>query len=508
MENLNPQEHNGSGSLPNSLSLRDLAGIVFRRRRILLFSFTGLLLGAVAAILFLPKTYEAQMKILVERERIDPVVSTEANVVESDRNLTLDEVTSEVELFQSRDSLEKAVEECGLAEPKDPGILATTKLRLLTALKLAPDKNTRIFQAILSLEKNLQVIPVNNSNLIKVTYDAQSPQTAAQVLRKLGELYLLKHSAVHRPAGTSEFFQQQAEEYRKQLADVQARLVSFDNQTGVVSADFEKQVSLQKLSEFELSLQQTRAAIAETKERLDALQKQEASVPPRVTTQVRSSDNPQLMANLKPVLLNLELRRTEMLRKYDPSYPLVKEVDEQIAQTVAAIADAEKTGIHEETTDQDPTHAWVRTELAKGKADLVGLEARSSVMSGALRGLQNRLLYLDRQSRVQEDLLRTAKANEESYLLYRRKREEARISDALDQRRIVNAAIAEAAAIPLVPAGLSTGIKLILALILASLMSLGLAFVSEHLDPSFRTPNEVTEYLEIPLLASIPKNGH
>ena len=115
---------------------------------------------------------------------------------------------------------------------------------------------------------------------------------------------------------------------------------------------------------------------------------------------------------------------------------------------------------------------------------------------------------LQDQSVVQQDLLRTAKADEENYLLYHRKREEARIADALDQRKIINAAVAEAPIPPLVPASLPTGVKLVLALMVAALVSLGLGFLMEYLDPSFRTPEEVQEYLEIPLLATVPRNGH
>jgi uncharacterized protein involved in exopolysaccharide biosynthesis len=214
------------------------------------------------------------------------------------------------------------------------------------------------------------------------------------------------------------------------------------------------------------------------------------------------------MAQLKSTLLTLELKRTELLEKYDPSYRLVQEVGREISQTLDAIADADQRGVREETTDRDPTHEWLRTEMAKARADLVGFEARASVMSGAVRTLHDRALKLDRASVVQQDLLRVAKADEESYLLYHRKREEASIADALDQKRIVNATVAEAAAVPLVPAGLPAGVKLVLASVVATLLSLGLAFLCEYFDPSFRTPGEVQDYLDMPVLASIPKNGH
>jgi capsular polysaccharide biosynthesis protein len=47
-----------------------------------------------------------------------------------------------------------------------------------------------------------------------------------------------------------------------------------------------------------------------------------------------------------------------------------------------------------------------------------------------------------------------------------------------------------------------------LAVVIAALVSLGVGFLGEHLDPSFRTAAEVKEYLDIPLLATLPRNGY
>jgi uncharacterized protein involved in exopolysaccharide biosynthesis len=514
MENVNPEKQNGrngngngngNGGQKRPFTLRDLVGMAFRRRRVIVLAFVGLMAGSALAIFILPQTYEAQMKILVQRERVDPVVSTEPNVSESDRDLTLDEIASEVELFQSRDSLEKTVEDCVLDEPRNRWSLGAIKLRVLEVLGAAPDKQTRIDKAVLKMEtKDLQVIPLNASDIIKATYQAQSPQLAAQVLKELGDLYLAKHTAIRRPQGTANFFDEQAQQYEKELAASEGQLVSFTQQTGVVSADLEKQVTLQKINDFDLTLQQTHASIAETKQRLHTLEVEDGIVPDRLTTQIKVADNPQLMANLKTTLLDLELRRTELLVRFDPTYPLVQEVQTKITETLASISEAEKRGIREETTDQDPTHAWVKTEMAKAKADLRGLQARAAAMTGALKTLESRAQKLEGESVVQQSLLRTAKANEENYLLYHRKREEARIADALDQRKIINAAVAEAPMAPLVPASLPVGVKLLLAVVIATLASVGLGFLMEYLDPSFRTPEEVKEYLDIPLLATLP----
>ena len=514
MENVNSNGHNGngngkgSGKPTHSFTLRDLVGMAFRRRRMIVLAFVGLMAGSLLAIFILPPTYEAEMKILVQRERVDPVVSTEPNVYAPDRNLTLDEIASEVELFQSRDSLEKTVVDSGLYEPRNPRSVGAIELRVLGALRMAPDRQTRVYKAVLQMETNdLQVNPLNSSDVIKVTYKSQSPQLAAQVLKELGDLYLAKHTTIRRPPGTADFFQLQAQQYRKELEGSEGQLVNFTKTTGVVTAEFEKQVALQKISDFDFTLQQTRASIAETATRLRTLEAEDRAAPARVTTQIKVADNPLLLANLKTTLLDLELKRTELLERFDPSYPLVKEVETKISETLTTIAEGEKRGIREETTDQDPAHAWLKTEMAKAKADLMGLGARASAMSGALKTLESRALKLQDESVVQQDLLRTAKANEENYLLYRRKGEEASIADALDRRKIINAAVAEAPMPPLVPTSLPTGVKLLLAVVIATLVSVGLAFLMEYLDPSFRTPEDVKEYLEIPLLATVPRNG-
>ena len=519
MENVNsekPQGHsgngngngNGNGKPKHSFTLRDLVGMAFRRRRVIVLAFAGLMAGSLLAILILPPTYEAEMKILVQRDRVDPVVSTEATVNQGDRSLTLDEIASEVELFQSRDSLEKTVVDCGLYEPRNPWSIGAIELRVLGVFGLAPDKQTRIYKAVLKMEtKDLQVIPLNASDIVKIIYQAQSPELAEQVLKELGDLYLAKHTTIRRPQGTSDFFQHQAEQYKAEMETSEGQLVSFTEKTGIVSADFEKQVALQKINDFDLTLQQTRASIVETEKRLRTLEAESGTVPERVTTQIKLADNPQLMANLKTTLLDLELKRTELLERFDPSYPLVQEVEKKISETLASIAEAEKRGIREETTDQDPAHAWVKTEMVKANTDLVGLQARASAMSRSLKALESRALKLQGESVVQQDLLRTAKANEENYLLYHRKREEARIADALDQRKIINAAVAEAPMIPLVPASLPVPVKVLLAIVVATLVSLGLGFLMEYLDPSFRTPKEISEYLEIPLLATIPRGN-
>ncbi|HZP17529.1 MAG TPA: hypothetical protein VFB00_06170, partial [Terriglobales bacterium] len=49
-----------------------------------------------------------------------------------------------------------------------------------------------------------------------------------------------------------------------------------------------------------------------------------------------------------------------------------------------------------------------------------------------------------------------------------------------------------------------------LSFVFACLVSTGAVFAADFLDPSFRTPDEVVRYLDVPVLASLPpaKPGH
>jgi uncharacterized protein involved in exopolysaccharide biosynthesis len=356
------------------------------------------------------------------------------------------------------------------------------------------------------LRSRLSVEPLHKTNIISVAFDASDPELAARVLKSLAGLYVEKHLEVHRPTGEFKFFDQQTERYRAGLMDAETRLESFAKQRGIVAPDQERDLAVEKMSEFKANYEQTQAQIAETEQRIRMLQAQDSSLPPRQLSQVRTSDNPQLMQQLKSTLLTLDLKRTELMSKYDPSYRPVQEVDKQIADTQAAIAKEESTPIREETSSENPAHEWVAVELAKAQTELVGLKAKAAANDASLSQYRASAGRLRDASIAQQDLLRAKKTQEDNYLLYLHKSEQARISDALDQRGFLNVAIAEQPTVPALPAR-SSLLYGLLSLFLAGAGSLGLAMVTDFFSRSFRTPDEVMAYLGAPVLAAIPRNS-
>jgi uncharacterized protein involved in exopolysaccharide biosynthesis len=479
---------------PSSFTTRDVAAIGFRHKRVMMLSFLGVFVGVTLSWLVLPSKYRSETKLLVKRERVDPVITPDKAAQMTFRDtVSEEEINSEVELITSQDVLQQVVTSCRLDRK---GFLSSMVHPFAT-------EQNRIDHAVADLRSDLELEVLKKTNVISIAYESRSPRRAQRVLAALDSAYLEKHLDVHHPAGQFQFFDQQAEQYKKDLLSAEEQLKQFADQQGGVAPSTMRDITLQKLADFNGQLQTTRASIRETQTRISDLEKQSSSTPSRLTTQMKNSDNPQVLENLKATLISLENKRTELLTKYQPTYPLVEEVDKELADTRGALAKEESSPVKEETTDQNPTYAWVSGELAKAKADLSGFHARETALLSSISFYNEQVRKLEQQGIQQGDLVRTEKANEANYLLYTQKKEEARIEDALDRTRLLNVSVVETPALPSLPTRSPLLLGLV-ALLLASAVSIGVVVAMDYADQSFRTPSEVLEELRIPVLAAVP----
>ena len=433
--------------------------------------------------------YESHFKVLLRRGRFDPVVSPQpASAMDFTRpDITEEELNSEVELLRDADLLKQVVGMAGLVPADTPDF----------------ERPAEIEHAVRKLARRLDVEALKKSNLIQVSYRDTNPERAASILSALSTLYVRRHTNLQRPPGEIQFFEQKTAEYEKRLHQSEAELVRFTRARGVVSAALERDIALQKLGEADAAYRQIDQDRVETERRISSLREQLKSFPSRSVTLKRWADNPAVLEKMKTHLLELQLKHTELLSRFEPSYRLVQEVEREIAETRASIAAEALTPVRDETTDKDPNYEWARMEMEKAQVQWDGLRARQSDASTQVASLRTFAQQRQSDSVDQQDLMRAAKAEEDNYLLYLRKREEAHIVDALDEHRILNVAIVEATVAPALPTH-SVLLYVLLAFGLAMAFSVGVGFVTEYFDPTIRTPDEAYGLLEVPVLAWLP----
>lgn len=465
---------------------RELVRPVFRHRRAVVATFLFVIAITVAYVATRPRSYVSEMKILVKRERADPIMTSDPRAsLPPPTGISETELYSEVELLKSRDLLERVVVETGLNRRKD-------------------GSSGPVAAAAKALRRNLEVEPVRRTTLIAVRYHAADPKLASRVLDRLASLYLEKHLAVQRPPGAHQFFADQASRLQQELRAAEERIRAFKEKEGVVSAVDEKASTLRVLSEFESTLQETHALVADATRRLGSIESEMARTPDRQITQIGNDPNVQLVRDLRSKILELEIKRNELLQRFTPAYPPVMRLTEELDQMRDALASAEQAPLQSETTDRNPTHQWLRNEAARVRTERDALLARAAATERTVASYRERARRLEALDIQQQGLIRAVKTAEENYLLYQRKQEETRIADALDQTRIANVALAEKPTTPYSPTGFPVRTYLFAGGILAMGLSLGVAFLLNSLNPCFRTPDDVYQVLDVPVLASLP----
>src|SRR3984893_15949320 len=143
-----------------SPTLRDLLAVVFRQRRLALPSFVGIFLAIVLYGLIAPP-YQSEMKVLVRRGRVDPVVTSTPSQAEFEREaVTEEELNSEVELLHDDEILRTVVQHSGLISEGHSWFWTL----------IGDNKEKQLARAVRRINKRLTVERLTRATLIRVSY--------------------------------------------------------------------------------------------------------------------------------------------------------------------------------------------------------------------------------------------------------------------------------------------------------------------------------------------------
>jgi uncharacterized protein involved in exopolysaccharide biosynthesis len=472
-----------------SLSLRDIAVVVFRQRWLILLTFLTTVTVAALLAVFLPYEYESRMKFLVKNVRVEaPVTPDKTGVAVDPNDVSEGQIISQIELLKSRDLLLQVVTNNKLAESAT-GAEPTTE---------------EIERAVYQLELDLQITPVKKANIIEVSYNSKSPETAAAVLNNLSELYLEKHIKLHRTPGTFDFFKEQTEQSQRELRDAENKLSAFQKKMNVVSITQQKDLGLGRFMETQARLNDLNGAIKETDKRIAEIEKQLSGMERRISTQSRVIPNQDSVERFNTMLVELRNRRAQLLTKFQPEDRLVKEVDEQIRITNEALAKATQTTYSEQASDINPLRQNLESELAKAKVEQTGRFALRDNLEGQVRQYQEQLAKLKGATTVHDDLSRQVKKADETYLLYAQKQEESRISNELDKQKFSNVTVAEAATVPRLPNKANRPLTVLLGGVMGLLLGIGCAITAEFFRETVHTPRELEALTGLLVVATVP----
>jgi len=311
--------------------------------------------------------------------------------------------------------------------------------------------------------------------MINVSYMAASPELANRVLRQLARRYFEAHVEVHSTNGSYQVFDDQATRYATNLDQSETELAVFRRNYSLLVTAEEQQLLAQRATEARAAYEDTDAQVAQLERRLKEGAKAIASLNSRVVTQQRLIPDSDLTHRLSATLLDLKNRRTEMTSKFRADDRLVVQLDAQIADTQATLDRANASTHTEQITDLNVVRQASEKDFMADSVNLAGMTARREKLRTDLLRYRDEMAQLAGATVKHDALLRRVKENEDNYLLYSKKREQARIEGVLDQGRVANVAIAQQPTLTVEPASPN----LLLAIPIALLVSLcaGIAIV-------------------------------
>jgi uncharacterized protein involved in exopolysaccharide biosynthesis len=367
---------------------------------------------------------------------------------------------------------------------------------------------TRLDSLVDGLASGLAVQVVPNSNLILVRFRGTDPGRNAEVLNTLLELYLDRYLDLRRQKGVTEFFSAQRDRMEESLRTSEGQLKGFQTRSGLLSATVQVDAYVRRLAEAENMAVDAEFDLREVENRISMFKGELATQPERIPKSSSTRYNP-MIPTTEEKLLQLEMQRAKLLTLYTDSdrrvLDVTKEIEalrEKLGQLQQWVPESEVIEVNQSRRDMEEKLRAAQLALVKNRIRLEGARAIAAEMRRKVTEIA--------QAQVEKDmLLREVQANSEAYLLYRRKVEEARISEAMDESRIMNVSIAEGASQRGMPVGPPKNLSLLFAVMVGLVSGLGGAFLREFFDSSIKSEREVRAVIDVPVLGSIPeeRNG-
>ncbi len=473
------------------ISLRDVLLVICSKLHVFIGIYACIVLTTVALAFLLPPVYQVTGGILV-KPFLEPNVKLFAPVTTNIRANPVmpQDVNSEVNILKSPQLLRKIVEELDLQKPDWPDTLLGQAAEFLKdnlrdllvdlglSVQVSPED-----QALQTLEEKLDIKPITLSNMIEVSLRGTSPKKITKTLNTLLENYIDFHIQVYRVKGAKDFYDRQAKLFHRKLETAEDDLEKFKKKYGII------QITEQNVANIELlkALRENQAMVAAKLKEQRLKVGVQASNLARTgeigafTKELQSNILEELVRTLGPLLVEKE----RIALHFQKSSPKYQAVDRQVKEITTA-------------------YQKQIQELLKGaELDVNGMTSYLGILNQKIKEIEGRSLLLSRKQVEFERLVREVKQNEQNYLMYLNKTEEARIDEQQHANRVSNVTVTSWGRVPTIPVFPQKLLMLVLAGTLGLIMALAGAFFAYYLDHTFKTPQDVARFTHLPVFASI-----
>lgn len=427
-----------------------------------------------------PKEYQATAQVQIERKRLSLLALGQAGWLEDWWNMEY--YPTQYRLLRSRGMAEKVVLHLGLHQ--NPSFSPQNKLTTSGDEAETSDETAAIELARLatSVMGRLSVTPIQETQLVDLTYRSTNPQQAAQIANTYAEVFIEwgNQDRSETVSKASDVLTERVESLRQEIEQGQLRLNAY-----ISSSDFALDPAGEALLEQQKTLRARHSkAYAERFEK-EAYYRQISNL--SRDTFVNTHLNPRTQ-NLKSELFELESQYNSKLSTYKPEWPEMVKLQEEIdkkKQELNRLANE----IYEEARDQ----ALAEFQLAKREEEALQTELNKLTTDARLQNssaleYNNQVTYIETRKELLTDLVKR----------------QSEIATQMQSTQESNVRIVDRAIIPGAPFRPSLRKSLGAAIVFGLALGVGLILLLEFLDRTIKSPEELESIMGIPTLTVIP----
>ncbi|HEY7220402.1 MAG TPA: XrtA system polysaccharide chain length determinant [Candidatus Binatia bacterium] len=469
----------------SDLDLKKIVGVLYARRQTIVVAF--LVLASLTAYLAmqLPDIYRSSILILISPQRLPAsyVTSTVTTTVEQ----RIRAVSAEI---LSRTMLEKVVREFNLYGPKDG--------------------TSNIDERIDRLRKNIQ-IDVRNNDSFRLSFDDESAEKAMLVTARLGTIFIDENlqAREQQAAGTSSFIGTEAERLK---AELESQEIAVNDFKAKYRTELPEQLdaNLRTLEQLRTEQQNNMVRLTSLQERKATLEKQliEAkSVLPEIG-RVKDSTGTQGV----PLWQQLESRKLqlgEMLTRYSDKHPDVIRLKSEI-QALEAQAQQPQAGANEPAASTmvaaNPMQQMIAKQIGDVGVEITAARATNDLLRGQIGAYQSRVDNTPIRAIELAKISRTYDITLKKYQDLLAKSFDSQLSQNMEkQQKGERFRLVDPAYLPETPVRPHRWAIVFLGLLAGLGAGMGLALLQENMDTSFKRGEELQDFINVPLLATLPE---
>ena len=360
----------------------------------------------------------------------------------------------------------------------------------------------------LGLSNSIKVAPVKDAMIMKVTVYSHVPALAAKIANSIANEYIVQSVEYERSdaRNTRIFIEKQLKSATENLKEAENALRDYKEKEKFVILDENAKDYISNLSDFESQKAQFEMDITAQEMIIKNIQNQMTDSLSPYNRYKKFAAIPSLSGNttiqeLQNKLMELEMKRSELLQEYTERHPEVIAINGQIEDIKKDISDIVKNVVMTGPSSDDPIYqnlmSTIISAITKIKADSGSIRALNKIIGN----YNHKLSKLPEKEVTLAQLMRKKNVNDKIYTMLLTKLEEAKINEAKTTApvRIVDSAI-----IPTSPIKPRKRLNMIMALFLGVFIGIGGAFLVEYLDNTIKSPDIIEDYFKLPFLGIIP----